>query len=193
MNPYVTKFITELAVHFGKRHDSAHAEEAWLRSMVGALKGYSAGTLKSAAAEIIATRTERTFPLPAECTKICDGVARREKLASGQANAVYESKNAAYSDGRVSFADQLISGQLGKQAAKEGWVLSLHDFCRKHQRLPAGNEVGACKASAKGFDDAYALCVRGDAGPMNAALLKLGDSMLVRRRELADKVLGKAA
>jgi hypothetical protein len=78
---------------------------------------------------------------------------------------------------------------MGKRAARDGWVLSLHDFCRKHGRLPQHHEVDKLKAAAKFFDEQYAIAVRGAAGPNSKALARLGDKMLARRNSLIDRVL----
>jgi hypothetical protein len=41
-----------------------------------------------------------------------------------------------WSPARVAQADRLIQSLPGMQAAREGWIVALHDFCRENARLP---------------------------------------------------------
>lgn len=194
MSQAVSQFITDLAVHFGRKLDTPEAEDAWLKSMVAALRGYGASVLKEAAQRIISTRTERSFPLPAECKKVCDDIASREALAKGMQLLQPDAKNVPeYSDWRFKLADDLVMCPMGKQAAREGWIGCLWAFCRKNMRMPKDHEIHQCKTDAKRFDEAYEWCLRGEGGVANHALVKLGDSMLARREELRARVLGEKA
>ena len=78
----------------------------------------------------------------------------------------------------------------GRRAADGGWVLSLHDFCRKQGRLPIGPEIPRLKASARGFDDAYrdAYLIKGLLG---VSVLALGRQMLARREALGRLARGE--
>ena len=62
-------------------------------------------------------------------------------------------------------ADRLIIGALGRDAAKSNWILQLHDFIRKHQRLPNGMEVGRLKDEANIFDRKYVQYLNTDPSP----------------------------
>ena len=37
---------------------------------------------------------------------------------------------------RIEEADGLIQSDLGRQAAQEGWIIALHDYCRENRELP---------------------------------------------------------
>jgi hypothetical protein len=103
-------------------------------------------------------------------------------------------KDSPFSGWRIKLADDLIMCPMGKEAAKEGWILALHDFARENGRLPTGSEISRVKAVPKGFDDAYALAARGEAGPLGFDLIKhIGNPMIARRKALAARVLGERA
>lgn len=192
MSQAVSQFITELAVHFGRKHETPEAEEAWLKSMFACLRGYNADTLKRAASRILNTRTERSFPLPAECKKVCDDIASQDAIVNGS-KLIPDKMPPPYSDWRWKLADELIMCPLGREAANGGWILSLHDFARENMRLPTGSEIGRCKEARNKFDEGYEICLRGEGGPANNALLQLAESMNKRREALRARVLGEKA
>ena len=195
MTVAVANFIEQLLVHYPVKHDSEEREDAWVNSMIGALKGYGANILQEVSHEIIRTRKYRNFPLLSEILDACDKVEkRREHERRAQTlPAMRPSAGDEWSTERVRLAYELCKGtQIGKEAARDGWVMSLWDFCRKHQRVPQGSaEQAACKRASQEFDEAYALAVRGAAGPLSMTLAKLGSSMLAKREKLAAEVLGK--
>lgn len=86
-------------------------------------------------------------------------------------------------------ADDLIQSDLGRQAAEEGWSLSLWDFCREKGRLPDGYEISACKQITREFDEAYALTVN-TSGTLAKQMKELGEMMLARRYQKADLAYG---
>jgi hypothetical protein len=187
MSQAISQFITDLAVHFGRKHDTPEAEDVWLKSMFACMRGYNTDTLKRAAQRIINQRTERSFPLPAECKKVCDDIASQEATEKGMRLPV-DKAPPPFSDARVRLADDLVMTAMGKEAARDGWILALHDFARDNARLPSAGEVTAIKAVPKGFDVAYADNLRRH-DPMAKALKVLGDKMIARRKELTEMVL----
>ena len=192
MSQAVGSFITSVMMHFPFRHDSPEKEAEWTASMVRNLRGYAGDVLKKAAQRIIDTRTDRRFPLPSECKNVCEDIHRVDKLTSLPVEPP-PSKYAEWSESRIKLADDLIASEIGRQAARDGWVLSLHDFVRQQMRLPSASEIGRVKAGARGFDEAYEICLRGEGGLCNAALVKLGEMMVARREKLRAQVLGEAA
>lgn len=188
MSQHVVGFITKLMMHFPFKHDSQAAEQDWLASMMRNLRGYGGSVLEIAAQKIIDTRTDRRFPLPAECKKVCDDIASREVVE--KATLLPNNKRLPeFSDARVKLADDLVMCPMGREAAKDGWILALHDFARDNMRLPAGGEIQKTKAVRKGFDDAYYDVISGNGGFCSPALKVLGDKMIARRQQLADMVL----
>jgi hypothetical protein len=123
-----------------------------------------------------------------ECVSAC--VEARKWLdakVGAEALPIQQQKPKSY-DEKTQLANDLVMGPEGRQAAKEGWIGILHDFARNHGRLPPASEFGTMKREAKGFDDAYAKCVRGGWGQAKQLEL-LGAKMLKRRQELTDMVL----
>jgi hypothetical protein len=189
----VSSFLSELSLHFGKRFETEDAEDQWLDSMERNLKGYTPSVLKRACQKIIDTRKDRYFPLPAECRKACEEVIkidRAEATPSFIPGSVDPKNLQSKYDQAYAHADWLImQGPMGKQAANEGWILTLHDFIRENGHLPKDYEITKCKATAKGFDEDYAKCLRGEAGYLSKSLAGLAETMLKRRYKLTDMVL----
>lgn len=196
MSEAVSNFVSELSLHFSKRFDSESAEDQWLDSMRRNLRSYEPRVLKRACQKIIDTRKDRFFPLPSECRAACEQVIKLEKAEEGprldDAHKANPLKGNA--DWQFRLADELIMCGLGRRAAHEGWILSLHDFCRINGRLPTQDyEIKKCIDSAKGFDQAYEAVLNGEGGVCAKALEGLGDAMRKRRESLRVRVLGKDA
>jgi hypothetical protein len=190
----VSNFISELSLHFSKRFDSEAAEDQWLDSMRRNLRTYSPSVLKRACQRIVDTRKDRYFPLPAECRRACEEIEKVERAENARPLDTHAHPLQVGADWKYRLADDLIMCGLGKRAAQEGWILSLHDYCRNNGRLPTQeHEIRKCIQDAKGFDQAYEDVLNGNGGALTKALEALGDTMLKRREALREKVLGRAA
>ena len=189
MSQNVSKFISDLTVHFGLKHDRPEHETSWLLSMAKELRGFDAPTLARAAEEIIRHRTDRRFPLPADCRKACLE-ARKWVEADRRFAALPMQPQTTEMQWweRERLADDLVMCPAGRQAAQEGWIGCLHASAVKTGKLPPASEFGALKRQAKEFDQAYSLCVRGG-WPQAHEFQKLGAAMLKRRQALVDRVL----
>ena len=192
----VMEFITSLLPIYVIKHDDAEKEKAWTFEMIRQLRQFPSETLKKAAEKIKASRTDRRFPLPSECRKICldvqDWLAREERNKSLplDAHPIHGVRNLDWTTERFRLADDLMMSAMGKEAARDGWIGTLHSFARKNSRLPKGPEIDACKRESKENDAAYAKCVKGGWGQAKH-LESMGAEMLRRRNELADRVLGR--
>jgi hypothetical protein len=127
--------------------DPTVATNVYLRG----LGRYSNETLQRAADRMLAERKQRKFPLPAECLEACRAAqdeivaeARRENDAQKQG----AKSNDPWSAGRVKLADRMMDSDPGRQAAQEGWIVSLHDFCREEARLPNRFEAERVRTAA---------------------------------------------
>ena len=184
----VRDFVAELLVHFA---DTRDRDDAWADSMVKALRGFTREVLNAAAADIIATRKYRNFPLPAECIEACWKAKDRLSTAERAANLPGLAQHNIITSGKgpkqynEMHGDQLIVGPMGRQAAKEGWILSLHDFASLYHRLPDPGEIPRLKQAAKSFDTHYAICVRGGWEQAQALVQGIGDTMLAKRKKYA--------
>lgn len=207
MTGKVTEFITEIAAHYPTRKADDATQEAWMESMVRELSGYPAEVLRNAARHMVRTRKDsyRTFPTLSECIAACDDSA--EWLRRKEAPLLDQTDTAPSLDWtaeRLKLATDLVRSAMGKEALKGDWHVALWNFCRQHKRLPVGHEIEQCKRNAEAFRTAYEEVVRtdydqlgskerADRKAINIVLLKLGNSMLERRKELADKISGRTA
>ena len=184
------EFISSLVMHFPVRHDSPDREMEWLRSMIAALKHYDGEVLDSALQRLVDTRTDRRFPLPAEIRKVCNEVIEwqnRGKLVPEQQKAARHLESTA---DRIKLANDLICTELGRKAAREGWILGLWDYARKNGRLPsAGYEIANIQRGRVEFDEGYAIAAR-SSEPSVRKWLAVGDNLIARRDSLAMMVLG---
>lgn len=189
MNDKVSKFITALVLYFPLRHESEATEKEWLSAMARTLRDYDGGTLAKAASAIIETRKDRRFPLPSECREACMKILEREKSEKLIGQLPLERAYPEFSQHREKLADDLVMGELGQRAAREGWISALHQFCRKTMRLPEGADINRCINDARGFDRALDQARGGGCGPFSRHIADLGVSMLQRRQDLTDMVL----
>ena len=194
----VKEFIAIVATHFPPpKFDDDGTKLAWVESMQRNLGHYEPHVLKAAADLIVDERGEtygtRKFPLPKECRQACHTVIGRRQAEKRSGTLPISGEQASpYADWRTNLADDLILTPLGREAAKGGWVLGLHDFARREGRAPQDREVDQIKREAKEFDQAYERSVRGG-WPEARNLEALGRSMLARRELFRRRVLGEAA
>jgi hypothetical protein len=87
------------------------------------------------------------------------------------------------------FSRDVMSGPMGLQAAKEGWIGCLDEYIRKNRRAPSAGEIPALKRKAAEFDETYAMCIRGGIHDV-ARWVGLGEDVLARRNRLIDWRLG---
>lgn len=99
----------------------------------------------------------------------------------------------AWSAEAFAAADRLIRSPMGREAAREGWITQLHDWCRRARQLPDAGAVARLKREARLFEDAYGVTCRGEAGTLSGALRRLGDTFLARRDQLAAVANGDEA
>ena len=208
----ISNFLTTVVIHFPPKFDSPGHEAEWLRSIATALQGFSATTLQRAAQRIINTRKYRSFPLVSEIVTVCDEIGHEDNLKNPKFNhPAHDPANkswTAWTEERKQWANQLIQSEIGRQAAREDWILALHDFIRINNRLPAHQyEIDKLKRVSRGVDDDYreladragqeamlpapharsrrrSTFVQVGAG-LPASLMRFADSMFARRKKLA--------
>lgn len=192
MSTKVASFISRLVVHFPVRFETEERELEWIQSLSQALRSYDASVLERAAQRIVETRTERRFPLVGEINKVLQSIAYDDQLQQkmlGAKDATFQpEKVSKWSDSRQQWADSLVMGELGRQAAKEGWILALHNHVVETGKLPERGEIHALQRSVNGFDEALDKC-RAGGFPLAGVLVELGISMLQRREQLTEMVL----
>jgi hypothetical protein len=121
------------------------------------------------------------------------GVAAEKVVASSWLERERKRKEdeAAWSLEAFLEANQLMQSNLGRLAASQGWILGLHDFCRRHCRLPdlvkEADVIAEMKASAKCVDDVLDGTITVAVG----ALRHTARLMQAKREKLRDLVLGE--
>lgn len=158
---------------------------AWFAEVSRLLAGYTDAEQDRAFDLVTRTHRGRAFPSVSEIVTACADA--RETLQPPRPDAP---KYPDWSAAAVAKADGLMRSDVSRMLADEGCALGLHDFLRKHGRLPNQGEISAIRAESRAFDEAYSKCVTGRAGPLSKPLEKIGDSMIERRNEFADLAHG---
>ena len=116
-----------------------------------ALSQYDGEVLQRAADAMLAVRSQRKFPLLAECLDACrsaqNEIASEAKRENDDRRQAAKSSNPS-SPERVKQAERMMNSDVGRRAAEEGWIVSLHDFCREQGRLPNKFEAEKVRAAA---------------------------------------------
>lgn len=183
------QFMTTLQTNFRqKRHESEQHEERWVALMVAELKGFSDEVLEQAAKDMLRRRRGEYFPILSECLAACTDAKHWIEQASPKLKFKTAETADPKSIDRQNLADQLVMGEMGRQAAHEGWILALWNFIRDNGRLPEQRQIGKLKAESKGFDHALDQC-RAGGWQQAIPLAALGTSILGKRQKLVDMVL----
>lgn len=196
MSKHVSSFISKLVVHFGEpkfdvaEGDKAWAHREWLREMMLHLGDYEQDVLERAASSIAATRKHRNFPLISECKAACYD-ARRWLAEQKPALPMKLAQTAhSMSEERAALARDLIRGDMGRQAARDGWIWGLYQFCLRNARLPErGKELDAIKEAAAGVLVDMERAARGEMGCLSKGVYDLGKQLLKKRDQMRDFVL----
>lgn len=178
------KLVQRMCLMYGPPETEQPQE--WFAEMDRLLKGYGDRELDKAADIVLRTHKGHRYPSVSEMLSAA-AEAREGLVERRPAKSEYPE----WTDERIEKADELIRCALGRKAANEGWVFALHTFCRKHQRLPVGAEVGGCINEARGFDEAYLRCRSEKNSGLHRALVELGDSMLRMRAFLGEVADGR--
>lgn len=180
--------VQRLAIMFGPPDFSGDAK-AFIAELSRLTQKYGEDVLNKAADLLIREHrpTQRKpWPVPNEICMACADAA--EMVLPSRKDEVAHKD---WTPQAIAKAYDLIRSPMGRTAGDEGWVLALWNFCRRKGRLPNASEAHDCKQEARGFNDAYAMCKRGEAGACGAALINLAETMLHRRDQLARHAHGE--
>lgn len=193
MGSVMGKFIEPLKKVFPLPKSSEGHEDQFFEAYFQVLKSFDDITLGDAAAHIIATRTQRSFPLPAECNLACaeaiagEAVRARQESRSGNRHEQrdFGDRYPEWSERRCRLADGLIQCEMGRQAAREDWIWTLWEFCRENERLPDPHE--ASRVRARGM--ARSAEIKGDVDKVEydgdvAGLKKMREQIVGRLRQI---------
>jgi hypothetical protein len=178
--------LDRLVVMYGKPETGD--VPAYFAELSKMLVKYSDDELERAGNTIVRTHRGRAFPTPSEIVTACEDVRAARSAPRAPANS-FEDKYPEWSKQAFAIADRMTAGEIGRRAAKEGWILGLHEFCRKQRRMPSSSEMSAIQKDAEFVTRCAAGVV--DMGHFHGPLQKLAVAMLGRREKLAQKVLGE--
>jgi hypothetical protein len=183
-----TKFASTLLQLFPPFRWDETQEDVWMKRVMRGIAGFSDRVVETTLDHMIDTRTkDKGLPTVAECINACVETKRWvEKDQQTTALPVSHASLGAgvmFTDYRKRLAHELIVGPLGRQADKEGWIVTLRNWICEHGRLPRPGELSARIAEAKKFSAAYAQAVRNLAagGPYTAMykrIVEFGDDIM---------------
>lgn len=156
------------------------------------LKGYPDVVLDAAFKHVAGTHMpskRNPWPSPAACKRACEKALHEKQIK--EPPAPEKPRYPEWSHEAIRFADDLVMCDMGQRAAREGWVLGLHDFCRNKRRLPHDGETHEIIKNSRFIDRVSAGAE--DAGFAKHSIAKLANSMLAKREKLAKRVLGESA
>lgn len=116
-------------------------------------KGLSGEVLQAVATKLI--ERQKTFPSFAQCR---DAIARAEEAMTAPVSTAVRpweiQKRDKYDFESRLKGIKLCRCALGHTADRDGWLVSLIDFCEERERLPNDHEVYALKAKSRKIEDA---------------------------------------
>ncbi len=159
--------------------------EAMFEEYERALSGNKDEVLHRAVDMLFKKSKFRSWPTIGECV---DAVRAAAAIKSGQnkAERPFEERYPEWSTQAFDVADRMVKCALGKQALNEGWLLGLHEFCRRERRYPGPAEQRNIIRQTRVIDDCAA--GKADSGVMHQSLQKLAQSFVVRRNELVERL-----
>lgn len=159
--------------------------EAWLKEVSKLLQSYDTKTQEMAADKILREHRRRSFPHVSDIVGACADI---ESLKPTHvASHIIQSEDPVWGPKAFAAANKLIDCDMGKEAARDGWVLGLHEFARLKRRLPKPAEKAGIIETSRFVDD----CAEGrmELGVLHKSLLELANSIRAKRAELATRVL----
>lgn len=173
-------FLKPLARQFNLPKGATGDPEAWERDYIESLGTFDDEALDRAAKIIRDERTETRFPLIADCNAACKrahdeiryGHQRGERLDNRNENVPIEQRYPEWSELRRHQAWDLMRCDLGKEAARDIWIVPLYDFCRENRRLPDRHEVERLIKKGKKTGELVGILQETESGTEFAATIK---------------------
>lgn len=212
-----TEFMDKILLHFPPFRWTEEQEKSWSETLVQEVYPFTAAARERAAKTMVRTRDKGT-PSVAKCVAACVEAKRWIDIEEGKSKlplGPISSSNDTWSAERIRFAYELCHTALGRQAAREGWVFALWNFCRegvlgpdgrREHRHPNPKEIERLKKQAAEHRQLVEQLHResteqkpkpnpdrgwiklGDTNVVSS-LAALGDSMLAKERRIATEVL----
>lgn len=175
-------FIEPLLAVFGE--PITDKPELFFTEYGNVLKRFDSEILKTGKDQIIRTfKGPQRWPRPAQCLEACEEADEARAIRNG---GKIEKPNYFH---EYIKAKKRVHSELGRRAAREGWVLGLCEFIANHGREPNKYEIERIKDTS----DFVNRCAAGQIhmGVLHDGLLKLSHLILARRERLAQEVLGE--
>ncbi len=163
--------------------------EAWTNVILEKVGQYTPEVRAKAFKSLTEVEHKNKPPQPATIFEHCREARRWSEEAKREADLPVAAETPIASDwlARQAFADQLVKCPLGLEAAKGGWISTLHSFAAKNRRLPTAAEQAACKREAKEHrEDIYPRCVRASSKVEEPAALPLNQTQM--RWKILEKI-----
>ncbi len=207
---YTAKHLCEdlAAVFYPPKFETDEAKERWYGVVKKKLKYYSSENLQAAYEHIVTNRKARAFPTIADMLEAVHKTKEREVPAEVPAAPKPGDAVAKYTIGQKTW-DHLMADKhpMLREAALQNWHMCLKAFVCSNNRLPNESEVVQCKRDAEEFLRCYEECVTAEPNietidqkmgswqklggtEVIKAFVALGDSMLAKRGETQDEILG---
>lgn len=167
-------FIEPMKVIFGDPPGDKPEEAVMV--YVRPLSRHEGDVLRRAAEHFQQTAKRRTWPMPADVIEVVatmgTRVAAERRINDGTPRLPTDAE-------RDATAKELIVGDMGVEAARDGWVGALFDFCARHLRLPDDRERATVRLQGMSF----AAALRRDLDlPMTR---KVAEAVMYRHEKLA--------
>lgn len=187
MGDVASKFMDRLVALYGEL--GTDDQDLVIEVYVKQLEGFDDEVLSQAFEKVAGSympSKRNPWPAPSICKKTCERV-----LADRKATQPQKPEPPKYPDWTQSAfaqADRLLVGPIAERAAREGWVLGLHDHYRKTPAPPSELEIRDMIANAQFVDRCAAGAV--EMGKCHQALQNMANGFLAKREKLARRVLG---
>jgi hypothetical protein len=177
----INPLLTRLIVLYDP--PETHDGPAWMAEVSRLIADYSAAELADAFDLIVRTHRGRGFPTVSEIVTGCADARSKRMPNKPKAYPVDD----MWSEQAYALADKMVCGsELGRQAARGNYLQAVHEYVRRHKRLPKGVEVRELRDAADFVDGVVDGSI--DAGTLAGPLRKLGRSIQQRRAELGERL-----
>lgn len=169
-------------------------EETYGKTLMAKLRDFPVAVILETRDKIVGERTDRRTPMVSEIIAMARDIDNWRKRQQGELVMTSEQKQARFSEERERLANDICRGPIGRQAAREGWVLPLWNHIVEHGRAPDERGIEACKRTAEEAVKFYEELLRkDDRSAMHKSLLGIAEGFERRRKNLEVMILGDSA
>lgn len=189
----IIEFVDDLCGYFGPpkpangQSDDAYLK-SWMRYAMDDFGSYSADELMRAFKILRSTSKYKSMPSNAEIIEACKEAVKQINIEKPKFIDT-RTRSERTHDAKERIALDLIRCDMGRTASKEGWIGELFAYVRDNGHMPRTNaEIRTIVADAEETDRVFNGLVCGDIRG-HERLIGLGESMMQRRKALADYIL----